>query len=307
MTGVTAASFEGLEDRSITHYDQDRLQQLGVRGVDGGVNMAARVRAYGAILAIGASGGPSEFERRPLRPDLPTIDIIFVEQGEFAYLEGDDWVSSRGPLMIAPSGLPNRVRFTSDWAFTVVRVPRQAVLRFVPMLTDNVRIFPTLTVPERAMMAFLQQSITSEDPVSPGDSRTVDHVVLEMAGTLLRERNGDLLPLGSPQAVLRDRMMVEIARRSTDPQFDPAGLAREAGVSLRHLQSIFSQSGTSLAGEIRRERARVARSSLQDPRLDALPLREIAARSGFGSSASMRRALNELYRLNPRDLRARRV
>ena len=44
------------------------------------------------------------------------IDVIFVGSGEFAYLEGGTWRASRGPLMIAPSGLPHRVRFTSAWS-----------------------------------------------------------------------------------------------------------------------------------------------------------------------------------------------
>ena len=95
----TAARVEGLEDRSITVYQQADIARVGVRGVGGNLGMAARVRAYGAVLVIGVSGTGSEFERRPLRPGLPTIDIIFVEHGEFAYLEGEQWVALRVRMM----------------------------------------------------------------------------------------------------------------------------------------------------------------------------------------------------------------
>ncbi len=306
MTAETAPGVEGLEERSITHYGEADMARVGVRGVGGSLGMNAKVRAFGAILAIGVSGAPSEFERRPLRPGLPTIDIVFVQRGEFAYLEGGEWVRSRGPLMVAPSGLPNRVRFTTDWKFVVARVPREALLPFVPMLTDEVRIYSELTVPEKAMEAFLAQSVDSEQEVSPGDSHTVDRMVLEMAGAMLRGRQGEGLQPGSPHAVLRDRVLAQIAKQSGDSQLDPARLAREAGVSLRHLQSVFAEAGTSVAGEIRRERARVARSTLQDPRFDEIGIEEIAARSGFGSSVTMRRALDDIYRLSPRELRNRR-
>ncbi len=307
MNGETAAGIEGLADRSITLYQQADMARAGVRGVDGKLGMTARVRAFGAILVIGVSGGGSEFERRPLRPGLPTVDIIFVQKGEFSYLEGDTWMSSTGPLMIAPSGLPNRVRFNSEWKFVVARVPRQALLPFVPMLTDEVRIFSELSVPEKAMEAFLEQSVASEQEVSPGDSITVDRMVLEMVGAVVRGRQGERLLQGSPHAVLRDRVMVEIDKYSSDFQLDPARLAREAGVSLRHLQAVFSEAGTSVAGEIRRDRARIARSTLQDARFDELSIEEVAKQSGFGSSVSMRRALEEIYNLNPRELRNRRT
>jgi transcriptional regulator GlxA family with amidase domain len=83
----------------------------------------------------------------------------------------------------------------------------------------------------------------------------------------------------------------------------PAAVAREAGASLRHLQTVFAEAGTTVAGEIRRERARLARSALQDPRLDEMSVEELGLRSGFGSSVTMRRALDEIYRLSPRELR----
>ena len=300
---ASAASVEGLEDGSITVYGQNDLVRQGVRGVGGTLGMAARVRAFGSVLVIEVSGTGSEFERRPLKPGLPTIDIIFVERGEFAFTDGSSWVSSSAPLMIAPSGLPHRVRFTSAWSFVVARISREALLPFVPMLSDEVRIYDELSVPERAMRAFLQQAVEGEDQVSPGDRHTIDTMVLEMAGRMLRGRQGEKLSPASPHAMLRDRVMLSIAQQRADLQLEPARLAREAGVSLRHLQAVFSGAGTSVAGEIRRERARVARSTLQDARFDELSIEEVAREAGFGSATSMRRALEQIYRLSPRELR----
>ncbi len=300
---ASAASVEGLEDGSITVYNQTDLTRRGVRGIGGTLGMAARVRAFGSVLVIEVSGTGSEFERRPLKPGLPTIDVIFVERGEFAYIDGGSWVSSRAPLMIAPSGLPHRVRFNSAWSFVVARIPREEMLPFVPMLSDEVRIYEELSVPEKAMRAFLQQAVEGEDQVSPGDRHTVNLMVLEMAGRMLRGRQGESWSQTSPHAMLRDRIMFAIAQQSADLQLDPARLAREAGVSLRHLQAVFSGAGATVAGEIKRERARVARSTLQDARFDDLSIEQVAREAGFGSATSMRRALEQIYRLNPRELR----
>ncbi len=306
MGEPTAADIEGLSNRSITVYQQADLTREGVRGVGGPVSMAARVRTYGSVLVVGANGTGSEFERRPLRPGLPTMDIIFVQQGEFAYLDGGAWLRSTGPLLLAPSGLPNRVRFTTAWKFVVARIPRAALLPFVPMLTDEVRIFPELTLPERAMEAFLEHSVNSEQDVTENDSHTVNRVILEMAGALLRERQGEALAPQAPRMALRNRALAEIANNAGDRQFDPVRLAAVLQVSLRHLQSCFSATGTTIAAEIRRERARTARTILQDPRFDELSINEVSAESGFGSSSSMRRALEDTYHLTATELRVRR-
>lgn len=277
--------------------------RAGVRGVGGELGMSARVRAFGGVLVIAVSGTGSEFERRPLQPGLPTMDIIFVERGEFEYLERGRWISSSGPLMVAPSGLPHRVRFTSEWSFVVARIPRRLLLEHVPMLADAVGVYSELTVPERSMQAFLAQAVTSDQEVSEGESRSVDRLVLEMAGALLRSRQGDAGGAGAPRTALRDRALAFISRESGDARTDPSRVAQGVGSSLRHLQAVFSDSGTTVAGEIRRERARVARSLLQDPRYDELGVEKIAERAGFGSSASMRRVLDELYGLAPKELR----
>lgn len=306
MPQQSAPRIEGLPERSITEYRNRELVREGVRGVGGSLGMNARVRAFGSTLIIDASGSGSEFERRPLQPGLPTIDIIFVEHGEFAYLHDGVWITSSGPLLVAPSGLPHRVRFTTDWKFVLTRIPRAAILPFVPLLADTVGVYRDLTVPERAMQAFLKNSVQTDQEVSPGESRTIDRLVLEMAGTLLHHRQGAGREPGSPRAVLRDRALAVISEESGDPRLEPARVAEQVGSSLRHLQAIFAEAGTSLAAELRRERARVARAILQDERFDELSIEQVAVRAGFGSSVSMRRALSEIYRLGPKELRHRR-
>ena len=265
--------------------------------------MEARVFAFGEVMIIEAQGTGSEVERRPLRPDHPTVDIIFVEQGEFEYLDGVAWHASKGPLMIAPSGLPRRVRFLGAWRFTVVRIPRESLLPYLPMLPDEVGVYGELSLTERAMHGFLAQVVTGEGVPPVHEGHTLDRLVIDMAGTLVRNRLGHGMQQGTPRAVLRERAITVIAKRRSDTGLTPAGIAADIGVSLRHLQNVFAEANSSVAAELRRERARVARSLLQDARFDDHSIGEIAVIAGFGSTASMRRALEDLYRFGPRELR----
>lgn len=268
--------------------------------------MTAKVRAFGSVLIVEAEGTGSEFERRPIRPDLPTIDLLFVQTGEFEYLDDGVWHASRGPLMIAPSGLPSRVRLTGAWRFIVARIPRQALLAHAPTLTDEVGIHEELTLSERSLAAVLVQSVRSEQEASEQDARLIARTVIEMAGEVLRHRQGRGWDLEDRQASLRDRALALIASDGGDPRLSPERIAATTGVSLRYLQEIFAAGGSSVAAELRRERARIARSLLQDPGFDGIGAAEIASRAGFGSSASMRRALTGFYRLGPTELRQHR-
>lgn len=305
MERQSAPRIEGLPDRSITRFGERELREEGIRGVDGPLGMTAKARAFGPVLIVEAEGTGSEFERRPSRPDLPTIDLLFVQQGEFEYLDAGAWRPSRGPLMIAPSGLPNRVRVAGPWRFVVARIPREALLLHAPTLDDRVSIHEELTLSERSLAVLLSQSVQSEQAASEADARLIARTVLEMAGAVLRARQCGAWDLEARQAGIRDRAFAMIRRDAADQGLDPERIAAGAGVSLRYLQEIFAAGGSSVAAELRKERARIARSLLQDPGSGGLGATEIALRSGFGSSASMRRALATFYRLGPSELRQR--
>ena len=75
------------------------------------------------------------------------------------------------------------------------------------------------------------------------------------------------------------------------------------GSSLRYLQAALNRKGTSIAAEIRRERTRRARDLLRDSTADSFSIDEIANRCGFGSSSSLRRALDDIYDRSPREIR----
>lgn len=76
--------------------------------------------------------------------------------------------------------------------------------------------------------------------------------------------------------------------------------------SLRQLQLVFAEAENSVAGEIRHQRARLAKSLLLDSRFDSLSIEQISQRAGFPPPISLRRALEEEYGATPRALRAHR-
>lgn len=294
-----------ISDRDVAAFTSQDLHREGTRSRDA-MPMGAVVHAFGPLFVIEASGGPTEIERRPLLPGMPTIDFVFVTRGTFTYREDDAWIESSDPLLVAPSGLPMRVRFLTDWRFLVARIQRDALLPFLPRLPEGTTVYPELTLPERAMRGYLAELAHAPASVGPGDAATVSRVAIEMAGALLRGR----FPLlsadpGKGAADVWSDAMGVIARECSAAGFGPRELAAAVGCSVRRLQLAFARHETSVGAELRRERARIARSMLQNPEHDGRSGAEVAARSGFGSASTMYRVLLDTYGVTQQELRRR--
>lgn len=91
------------------------------------------------------------------------------------------------------------------------------------------------------------------------------------------------------------------ALASHRPMPDMPTLARELGISDRHLRRIFLRHwGVSPLQYLQTQRLLAAKALLQDSQR---PVAEIALACGFGSARSLRTAFARHYRLSPTDLR----
>ncbi|MGO3886357.1 MAG: helix-turn-helix domain-containing protein [Mycetocola sp.] len=281
-------------DRSIEQFASADLVCEGTRG-RGALEMNATVHALGPVLLVNASGDAQEIERRPLAPGMPTLDFIFVEKGTFAYSDGAAWEERKGPLMIAPSGLPQQVRFITPWRFLVARIATEALEVFAPMFPQQAHVYDQLTLPERAMHGYLASVANGAAPAA-GESLTASRLIIEMAGAVLRERRSpaqEQRPHGFSD--LWSHAIAVIVNESSDPALDPTLLAHRVGCSLRRLQTEFAAHGTTVATEIRRERAHTALTMLRDTGRQGQSSAETARRSGFGSTSTMYRAVSDFY------------
>lgn len=290
-------------DRSIEKFESADLLREGTR-VRGTLEMDASVHALGPVMLVTASGGPQEIERRPLLPGTPTVDFIYIEEGTFTYPVGRQWIVCEQPLMIAPSGLPQQVRFLTPWRFIVARIAKEALRPFAAMIPDDARVFDKLRLPERAMYGYLA-SVGHDAAAGAAESLTTSRLIVEMASAVLRDRAMPAFPERQHGAdEIWSHALAVIVGECRRIDFDSNSLAQTVGCSLRRLQAEFAAHGTTVAVEIRRERARIAHSLLHDPQHRGLSISAIAAEAGFAASSTMYRVLGELYNVTPQRLRA---
>ena len=248
-------------DRSIEQFESADLAREGTRG-RGPLEMNASVHALGPVLLVDASGEPQEIERRPLLPGMPTLDFIFVETGTFTYSVGSSWERCEGPLMIAPSGMPQHVRFITPWRFLVARIATEALASFLPVIPTSATAYETLSIPERAMRGYLA-SVGHATAAEPAESLTASRLIVEMAGAVLRDRATTTSSRRDTGAGIWGHALAIIVEECSNSEFGPATLAGKVGCSLRRLQGEFSVHGRGRgdSSRARQNRARVVAGS----------------------------------------------
>ncbi|WP_313811414.1 AraC family transcriptional regulator [Glutamicibacter sp.] len=291
----------GLQEYSLNDY-------FGVYGrpLRQPVENYGHARVIGQSTVISLRGEATEFVLHAVSSGSPHLDFIFFVSGGCSYFGVDDWVTVNAQLIVVPNGLTKKFRFEGDWDVLIIRLPREATVSMTPNPPKVVTAFDRASVLERAMYNFACTLLEEKDEVSAVELYAFEQLLLEMGGASILDRVGGGWAQGAPHSVMLDRAKAIIAQQCADPTLSPATVAFEVQSSLRQLQSIFSEAGTTIAAEIRSRRAYEAYSLLRDARYDVLTTDQVAERSGFGTTMSMRRALVEIYGLSPKQARRQR-
>lgn len=274
------------------------------RGALGASRMSATERVCGSVTIWQLRAEAAELTVHSEPDDCDYFTFTFLVEGRLLAKHRDEpWLSFSDSLIIAPHGGDRRVRFDGTTRLLAVRVPRSELSGFVTQLPAAPQVLRDQRVLERALLGFLEAVVSDSRTGSAIDRYAIEHLVLEMCGAILLDRTGTLWTQGTPSTALRDRALAVIVQQCEDPDLTPARLAQSVQSSLRQLQAVFAEAGLTIAGEIRRHRARLARATLVDSRFDALSIEQVAERSGFNTAMSLRRALNDVYGIGPKELR----
>lgn len=279
----------------------------GVRAVGARSPLHALERTPGPVILLSLHGTTTELAIDTTTAHPEHAVFAFVDAAGLSTKTPDGpWTQIEGGVVLAAPGVTHHVRCEGAWRVTAAYVPRAALGAFVAALPTVAWILTERRPLDRAMQAFIEQILDTDDPATSIERYAIEHLIVEMSGAILLDRVGAASGQRSPRAALRDRAVAVIAQQCGDPGLNPTLVAREVQSSLRQLQLVFAEAENSVAGEIRHQRARLAKSLLIDSRFDVLSIEQISQRAGFHSPMSLRRALDDDYGTTPRALRAHR-
>lgn len=239
------------------------------------------------------------------RSRADVVDLYFVNQAVVLDPGTGSPQECGSALVVVPGGGRTGLPFAGPGNADRVRISKSSAETFVPHALHDIQFFPDLTRLDRAAHSFIRAMMSRQDDGrrSSIEEYASEQILLELAGSILLEHCGSSGTPGSASSLLRDEAMAVIAQRCADRDLKPEAVAKAVQSSLRRVQAAFAEVGNSIAAEIRRQRGRLARTLLTDARYDVLSVQQIAEETGFGTTAALRRALDELYGCGPRELR----
>lgn len=283
---------------SVALAEAPTLAHLGIRW---GERVAVRARSremHGSVAFSMESAASADLvvDTRSSHPDHAAFFFVTTEGERRSAAE-------RSYVLHAPHGAVTRLRYRSRWAATGALIHRPSLESVIPHVPEGAVVYSDPRRLERSMQDFITGLLDTATAPSSFEQYACAQLLTEMGVAVLLDRNG--LPSSGTRDGARRAAMAFIAQRSSDPGLAPLDVARRVRVSLRALQAAFSEVDTSIAAEIRRQRARCAHALLTDARYAPLSFDQVAVRAGFGSAMSLRRALREEYGATPRTLRRR--
>ncbi|MEU9338809.1 helix-turn-helix domain-containing protein [Streptomyces sp. NPDC048290] len=233
----------------------------------------------------------------------------FARQTGLLSLAGTDTALREGDLVVMDTSRPYRgdVRAVGGgWPHMTVQFPRW----LMPLPEKTVqRLYAVPISGREGMGAMLAQWLTALNTgardFTRADVPTLASVTLDLLASVVAhclEAEGVLSPETRRNA-LRAQIDTFVEQHLADPALTPRTIADAHHISLRHLQRLLAENGTSPAVWIRDRRLERCRTDLADPRLADRTVQATAERWGFTNAAHFSRLFRAAYGMSPRDYR----
>lgn len=265
-----------------------------------------RWQGLGNATVIACESGPLRGSRTKAEiaaTDGDYMGLLLVLEGREHVRQGDRSVRlGAGDMLLWDAGAPLDFEVVGALRKMTLLAPREAINRATnrPVAAAGVRgAYP---IDGRSGVgALLARHIVGlgrhGDQIPPADGPLAADFAIDLIGRLLSPSSD---PKGSGD--LRERVLRHIEDRLEDPGLSPKSIAAAFDVTPRYLHMVFA-GGTTLSAHIRGRRLARMRCDLDDPRLNALSITEIAMRWGFADSAHASRAFRQAFGQSPRAYR----
>jgi AraC-like DNA-binding protein len=255
------------------------------------------------LSTVGAKG--QQVHRGPAEISHSDIDVLFLTiqlDGETGIIQGDDRRLVRsGDLYLLDARSPFTLHCHGGRGLSLA-IPRTACH---DRLISFEQLHGLVAAPGNAVDCLLRDYLLSlagaGESFAPTEAADIaDHLIALVGHALNRHQQGALPPHQALRAAQFARAMSLIDRNLRNPDFGPAMLARSTGVSLRHLQALCAQRGTSPVIAIRQRRLELAKRLMLDSACARKTITQIAFESGFRDLSHFGRMFAHDTGQNPR-------
>jgi AraC family transcriptional activator of tynA and feaB len=247
---------------------------------------AAALKIHCGFAATDPGRSAYRYERTPRdvrRAGVDSYCALFQIAGRRAVIQNDQTVQlAEGDIALLDAGQPaTYVSENGSEQWLALYLPRQAMISHLGFEPQGGLHGRGGTLAARGLRRFVLDSIEDEESMSPTAGSYMQLALYDLLGALFAPSHSR--PISSRTDPLFARIRGVIKDRFADPDFGPLEVAAETGISLRYVQKLFAERGSTyseLVYSIRLDHA--AHLLLRRASLDTgQPLSEIAYACGF--------------------------
>ncbi|GIF70297.1 AraC family transcriptional regulator [Asanoa ishikariensis] len=212
-----------------------------------------------------------------------------------------------GQFAMVDTSLPGVVANRRPVQQLIIHVLRSDLpLRHAQMRPGLARAFPLGGGLGALLVGTAAQIMESADQYSPHDARALAQVLVDLLVSVLAQFDAGVGAASDAQhRLLHLKALDFIEKHLADPGLTPEGVAAAQSVSLRYLQMLFREQGSTIAGLIRQRRLERCRRELREDTFRRRSVAAIGARWGFGDATAFSRAFKQAFGTPPGEYRQR--
>jgi AraC family transcriptional regulator, positive regulator of tynA and feaB len=183
---------------------------------------------------------------------------------------------------------------TYAYSELIVRIPGPLIRQRVPYIDECcVRPIAIRRGAGKVLQSLVETLIDERTDYSESQAGRFGTILLDVVANVTLEA-AELVELQSPQRPSAHNKIYEHARgfiesNLSNPDLDPALIAKNCHISVSYLHAVFAESSLSAAAYVREIRLQRCRNALQNPSLRYQSIIDIAYRWGFNCSSSFYR------------------
>jgi len=220
--------------------------------------------------------------------DRELVKVVLPARGRFGVgQDGRQCLLGSDSLVVYDTARPYEMRFWEPCEVVGLGIPRGLLGSHAGRLAHRTACAIPIGAGGQRFAAALLRNAASELDALSGDSGP--YLADALVSLVLSAMSGGAA-WGSDQD-LADRVLAYCLAHLSDPWLSPGAVAREHGVSVRHLNRLLQPHGISLAAWVRHRRLDRIRRDLADPALAHRSVERVAADWGILDATHLSRAL----------------
>ena len=278
-------------------------------GAGDSIDCKLQVSMVGGIMLAVASGSSAEISRtrETLKDGYDGLSLVIATSGRILLRHEEHSIElSESQMGLGDMSVLCGTRMSNNCEAKAIRIPRSLLLTICPKAEDRLGLVLGDQAPIREAIARYHALAPNVGPHTDvvGQHLRAQHMVDLIALLLGTDADRtELAKFRGHSAARLDLMRADIVANLSRGDLTINAVARKAGVSPRHAQRMFEQTGSTFTEFLVEQRLQRVRKLLLDPLNNWRKISDLAHSAGFPDVSYFNRVFRRRFGVTPSDMR----